>query len=484
MDINMSKQVLEALATNRKLQQGLKQRLIEVQRSLSRNAVQQSKISRIMTDRSLHLTTHGFLGKQEHEQQTESTTLPAPTFEHFYQDKLCDIYPGQNSFGYPSYFCDDERDIPPVKEDSLPTDIVRNTRQWSRLAIYRLKVHVSVQARELLKKEALRCHRDRSASSTERDSSVKNISYRDRLKEIQTLKLCSPDLLKVDPDLISWSPCTDEKYGLHTALACKQKWVHDLSPYFRRESWTKEEDALLLGPKILHENIFSYWKRLIDTKKIKMRTLFNCFQRYKTLLLRLPGRDLCHRTRIERQSIAWSSAEETELTQAIELFGVESDWKHIVAGLSTKRTISESKRHWKLMNSSTFVVNPKQDGGGTSSDQLGRKERWNATEKRRLAIVVEAVNTNSKRKNTDWVLVAELMPDKSPENCRAKYKRMKEDTKKKIPNHRIRKKRASSGEVAAGPSKKLRVKRKKKEILYMDDIDLDFIRYDSNSANV
>lgn len=276
----------------------------------------------------------------------------------------------------------------------------------------------------------------------------------------------------------------DEKHGLHTALACKQKWVHDLSPHFCRESWTKEEDALLLCPKILHDKIFPYWKRLIDTKKIKKRTLFSCFQRYKTLQLRLPGRDPGYRTGIERQSIAWSSAEETELMQAVEIFGVESDWKNILAGLSTKRTILESKRHWKLVNSPTLIANPKQGGCGTSSDKLERKERWNATEKRRLAIAVEAVNTNSKRKNTDWALVAELMPGKSPGNCRAKYKRMKEDTKKKIPYHRIHNKRASSGEVAAGPSKKLRVRRKKKEILYMDDVDLDFNCYDSNSANV
>ena len=268
----------------------------------------------------------------------------------------------------------------------------------------------------------------------------------------------------------------------HTAVACKQKFIYEISKAFDTGPWKADEDRLLLNFEAMDK--ITYWKNIILHSKLR-RTLLHCIRRYKAICkeknevaikqqlayascgnraqdnLSLPRTATPTSTEIlsalstdHVKTIEWTELEDEQLLESTSRYLVCEKrivWDVVVQRLGYTKSIEECKVRWKLLS--------------TKSEE----KEWTNKELRRLTFATNALE-GVKSAHKKWPLVSKIMMNRNVSECRAQYKRVQNGAlPSNIENKRQKKSNTGVTDITKQRRKRGRNKRKKVK-LYMDDV--------------
>lgn len=481
-----TKEVKEALSNNRRLQLVLKKRLARIREAVKKNAaeVQMVKMARPHSNFQI-LGDEVFLCKDAADALvTQPSLRSALDFEAFYKEKH--KYPNISEVGvtYPSYFSDENKctyRLDPNPELERCRDVYSanaiNCNRWSKITIRHLKKHFATEVKSILRKRLFSQLHPKSQMG---DQEAKK-KLDDALHRLKMLTPNSTDILKFNPYQIKFVGIEDQQESVyHTAVACKQKFIYEISKAFETGPWKAEEDRLLLNFE--NQDQVSYWKYIIRHSKLQ-RTLLDCIRRYKSICkekdqapmkkqaacassgssaqdnLSLPmtvtptiAKSPSKGRSADVEAVQWSTAEDEQLLESTSRYLTHKKrivWDVVVQRLGYAKSIDECKVRWKIL-----------------STKFDKKE-WTNKELRRLTFATNALG-GVKRK---WPLVSKIMTNRNVIECRAQYRRVRNGTlPSNVENKRQKKSNIATDVTGSTGQPPKRRRNKKKEKLYVDDV--------------
>ena len=227
-----SKEVKEALSSNRRLQVVLNQKLARIREALKKNAaeVQMVKMARSQSNFEI-LGGEVFLCNDATDALVGQPSLrSAVDFEAFYKEKH--KYPTIREVGvtYPSYFVDEDKCtyfLDPIPELEQCRDIYGdsaiNSNRWSKVAIRHLKKQFANKVKSILRKRLYsRLHPKSQMGDQDAQKELD-----EALLRLKLLPSNSTDIIEFNPYQIVFSGIEDSHENVyHTAVECKQKFIY------------------------------------------------------------------------------------------------------------------------------------------------------------------------------------------------------------------------------------------------------------------
>ena len=484
-----SKEVEEALSNNRRLQVVLNQRLARIREALKKNAAEVQMVKMAKSQSNFEILGGELFRCKDAADALDGqpSLINAVDFEAFYKEHH--KYPTIREVGitYPSYFVDEDKCtyfLDPIPELEQCRDVYGataiNSRRWSKVAIRQLKTQFANKVKGILRKR-LNSRLHPKSQMGDQDARKELDEARRRLKLLES---DATDILEFNPYQIPFSGIKDTRENVyHTAVACKKKFIYEISKAFDTGPWKADEDRLLLNFEDMDKVL--YWKKIILHSKLR-RPLLHCIRRYKAICkeknealikqqlacassgnraqdnLSLPrtatptsAETLSALSTDHIQTVQWTELEDEQLLQSVSRYTICEKrivWDVVVQRLDYAKSIEECKVRWKLLSTKS------------------KKKEWSNKELRRLTFATNALK-GVKSGHKKWPLVSKIMINRDVSECRAQYKRVQNGAlPSNVENKRQKKSKIATRATDIAKQRQKRSRKKKKEKLYMDDV--------------